>query len=312
MSPPRETRCLVVGVTGYVGGRLVPELLAAGHRVRCLVRSPDKLRAHGWVDQVDAVLGDVLDPGAVERALRDVDIAYYLVHSIGGGDDFEARDRRAARIFGARARDAGVRRIVYLGGLTPAGVPERELSPHLRSRAEVGRLLLASGVPTAVLRAAVVVGSGSASFEMLRHLTERLPAMVTPSWVRTRVQPIAIADVLRLLVGCERLPADVSRAFDIGGPDVVTYQDMMRRYARQAGLARRLIVPVPVLTPRLSSLWVGLVTPVPGPLARPLVESLRHEVVCRERDIERYVPPPAGGPLGLDAAIGAALAAAAG
>ncbi|MDT0318056.1 SDR family oxidoreductase [Streptomyces millisiae] len=307
MSPQRDTRCLVVGATGYVGGRLVPALLAAGHRVRCLVRSPAKPRAHGWAGQVEVVRGDILDPESVAEATRDVDIAYHLVHSIGGGADFEERDRRAARIFGERARAAGVRRVVHLSGLTPAGVPERELSPHLRSRAEVGRLLLASGVPTAVLRAAVVIGSGSASFEMLRHLTERLPVMVTPRWVRTRVQPIAIADVVRLLVGCADLPADVNRSFDIGGPDVVTYEEMMRSYARRAGLPRRLILPVPVLTPGLSSLWIGLVTPVPGDLARPLAESLRHEVVCHERDIERYVPPPAGGWLGLDLALAAAL-----
>ncbi|MDX3227127.1 SDR family oxidoreductase [Streptomyces sp. ME19-01-6] len=290
-------RCLVAGATGYIGSRLVPELLAAGHTVRCLARSPDKLRRHPWAARVGQARGDVMDARSVRAAMEGVDVAYYLVHSLGTGRGFEETDRRAARTFGEQARAAGVRRIVYLGGLTPSGVPEHDLSPHLRSRAEVGRVLLASGVPTAVLRAGVIIGSGSASFEMLRHLTERLPVMVTPRWVRTRTQPIAVRDVLRLLVGCARLPYEVNRAFDIGGPDVVTYRDMMRRYAAVARLPRRLVIPVPVLTPRLSSLWVGLVTPVPGALARPLVESLRHEVVCREGDIARHVPTPRDGPL---------------
>jgi hypothetical protein len=200
-----------------------------------------------------------------------------------------------------------VRRIVYLGGLTPAGVPESGLSPHLRSRAEVGRILLESGVPTTVLRAAVIIGSGSASFEMLRYLTERLPVMVTPSWVHTRIQPMGVRDVLRTLVGSAGMPAEVNRAFDIGGPEVLTYLEMMRRYAAIAGLPRRLIFPVPVLTPRLSSHWVGLVTPVPASIARPLTESLRHEVVCHEHDIVRYVPDPPGRPIGFDVAVTLAL-----
>ncbi|MFE9674262.1 SDR family oxidoreductase [Streptomyces sp. NPDC006259] len=299
-------RCLVTGATGYIGGRLVPELLAEGHRVRCLARSPQRLRDHPWAGRAEVVRGDVTDGASVAEAMRGVDVAYYLVHALGTGRDFEATDRRAARIFGERARAAGVRRIVYLGGLTPAGVPEGELSPHLRSRAEVGRILLDSGVPATVLRAAVVIGSGSASFEMLRYLTERLPVMVTPSWVHTRVQPVAVRDVLRALVGSARMPESVVRAFDIGGPEVLTYRDMMIRYAAVAGLPRRLILPVPVLTPRLSSHWVGLVTPVPASIARPLTESLRHEVVCREHDIARYVPEPPG-PMGFDEAVRLAL-----
>ncbi|MFF8594100.1 SDR family oxidoreductase [Streptomyces sp. NPDC015220] len=300
-------RSLVTGATGYIGGRLVPELLAAGHRLRCLARSPGKLRDHTWAGDVEVVRGDVTDAESTAAAMRDVDVAYYLVHAIGTGGDFEETDRGAARIFGEQARAAGVRRIVYLGGLTPTGVPERELSPHLRSRAEVGRILLDSGVPTTVLRAAVIIGSGSASFEMLRYLTERLPVMITPSWVRTRIQPIAVRDVLRVLVGSARMPAEVNRAFDIGGPDVLTYREMMTRYAAVAGLPHRLILPVPVLTPRLSSIWVGLVTPVPAAIARPLTESLRHEVVCRERDITRYVPDPPGHPIGFDEAVRLAL-----
>ncbi|MDP9608895.1 SDR family oxidoreductase [Streptomyces demainii] len=304
---PEPRRCLVTGATGYIGGRLVPELLAAGYRVRCVARSPQKLRDHPWSGQVEAVRGDVTDEDSLRAAMEGVDVAYYLVHALGTGPGFEETDRRAARIFGRRARAAGVRRIVYLGGLTPGGVSERALSPHLRSRAEVGRVLLDSGVPTAVLRAGMIIGSGSASFEMLRYLTERLPVMVTPRWVRTRTQPIAVRDVLRLLVGCAALPDEVHRAFDIGGPDVLTYRDMMRRYAAVTGLRRRLIAPVPVLSPRLSSLWVGLVTPVPGAIARPLVESLRHEVVCTERDIAHHVPDPPGGPLGVDRALELAL-----
>ncbi len=202
------------------------------------------------------------------------------------------------------ARAAGVGRLVYLGGLEPEG---EEMSPHLRSRAEVADILLASGVPTVVLRAAVVLGSGSASFEMLRYLTERLPVMVTPRWVHSRIQPIAVRDVLRYLVACASLPASVHRAFDIGGPDVMSYAQMMQRYARVAGLPRRRILPVPLFTPGLSSHWVGLITPVPAAIARPLVESLRNTVVCREHDIAAHVPDPPGGLVGFDAAVGLAL-----
>ncbi|MCQ4041710.1 SDR family oxidoreductase [Streptantibioticus rubrisoli] len=299
--------CLVTGATGYIGGRLVPELLDAGHQVRCLVRTPRQLRDHSWADQVEIVQGDVTDPDSVARAMRGVNVAYYLVHALGTGRGFEDTDRKAARVFGEQARRASVGRLVYLGGLTPESVPERKLSPHLRSRAEVGRILLDSGVPTAVLRAAVIIGSGSASFEMLRYLTERLPVMVTPRWVHTRIQPIAVRDVLRLLTGSAELPQEVNRTFDIGGPDVLTYRDMMRRYAAVSGLPRRLILPVPVLTPGLSSYWVGLVTPVPARIARPLTESLRHEVVCRENDLERYVPNPPGHPIGFDGAVALAL-----
>jgi uncharacterized protein YbjT (DUF2867 family) len=300
-------RCLVTGATGYIGGRLVPELLAEGHRVRCLARSPGALRDHPWAGDAEVVRGDVTDAGSVAPAMRDIDVAYYLVHALGTGKGFEETDRRAARIFGEQARAAGVRRIVYLGGLTPAGVPDRELSPHLRSRAEVGRILLDSGVPTTVLRAAVIIGSGSASFEMLRYLTERLPVMVTPNWVNTRVQPIAVRDVLRTLVCSARMPDDVNRTFDIGGPDILTYRQMMMRYAAVAGLPRRLIVPVPVLTPTLSSHWVGLITPVPQSIARPLTESLRHEVVCHEHDIVRYVPDRQGRPIAFDESVRLAL-----
>ncbi|MEU0133044.1 SDR family oxidoreductase [Streptomyces sp. NPDC006296] len=305
--PAERLNCLVTGASGYIGGRLVPELLEAGHSVRCLARSPEKLRDHPWARDAETVRGDVTDAASVAGAMRGIDVAYYLVHALGTGASFEDTDRRAARVFAEQAHAAGVRRIVYLGGLTPQGVPERELSPHLRSRAEVGRIFLEAPVPATVLRAAVVVGSGSASFEMLRYLTERLPVMVTPSWVSTRTQPIGVRDVLHYLVGSATMPADVDRAFDIGGPDVLTYQDMMRRYAEVAGLRRRLIVPVPVLTPRLSSHWVGIVTPVPASIARPLTESLRHEVVCHEHDIAEYAPDPPGRPLPFDEALDLAL-----
>ncbi|QES51362.1 DUF2867 domain-containing protein [Streptomyces venezuelae] len=299
--------CLVTGASGYIGGRLVPELLDAGHRVRCLARSPERLRDHDWAGRAEVVRGDVTDAESTRAALRGVDVAYYLVHSLTTGSDFEERDRAAARIFAEQARAAGVRRIVYLGGLVPAGVPVRRLSPHLRSRAEVGQIFLRGEVPATVLRAAVVIGSGSASFEMLRYLTERLPVMVTPSWVGSRVQPIAVRDVLRYLVGSAGMPAEVNRAFDIGGPDVLTYEEMMRRYAVVAGLPHRLILRVPMLTPWLSSQWIGLVTPVPSGLARPLAESLRHEVVCDEHDIARYVPDPPGAPVPFDRALALAL-----
>ena len=295
---------LVTGATGYIGGRLVPRLLEAGHSVRALTRSAGRLRDVPWAGSVRIVEGDVLGGEGLEAALDGVDVAYYLVHSIGGGEQFEETDRRAAQSFADAARAAGVGRLVYLGGLSS---PDEELSPHLKSRAEVGDVLLASGVPTAVLQAAVIIGSGSASFEMLRYLTERLPAMITPKWVNSRIQPIAVRDVLRYLVAAATLPADVSRRFDLGGPEVLTYLEMMQRYAAVAGLRKRLIIPVPLLTPRLSGHWVNIVTPVPAALAKPLVRSLVNEVVCSEDDIKQHVPDPPEGLLGFEDSVRLAL-----
>ncbi len=270
-----------------------------------MARRPESLRDHPWAGDVEIVRADASDSDSLRPAMADVDVAYYLVHALGTAG-FERTDRDTARTFGAAARHAGIDRLVYLGGLAP-DVPPDQLSSHLRSRQEVGEVLLGSGVPTAVLRAAVIIGSGSASFEMLRYLTERLPAMITPRWVDTRIQPIAIRDVLRYLVGAADLPPEVSRSFDIGGPDVLTYREMMQRYARVAGLRRRLIVKVPVLTPTLSGHWVGLVTPVPNSIARPLIDSLRVEVVADEHDIAEHVPDPPEGLVGFDRSVELAL-----
>lgn len=274
-------RIAVTGATGYIGGRLVPQLLAEGHDVVCLARNPAKLDDRSWADRAKVVRSDLAQGTGLDEGLRGCDIAFYLVHSMGGGAGFEAADRDAATRFGVAASRAGVQRIIYLGGL---GDEKEHLSPHLASRHEVGRALAGSGVAVTEFRAAVIIGSGSMSFEMLRHLTQVLPAMTTPRWVRTRCQPIAIRDVLAyLLAALTDTPGDGHTVYEIGGPDVLSYQDMMQTYARVAGLPKRLIVPVPVLSPGLSSLWVGLVTPLPVAVARPLVDSLRHEVIVRDR-----------------------------
>ena len=296
-------RCLVTGATGYIGGRLVPRLLDAGHEVRALSRSVGRLRDAPWAGRAEIAEGDLADEASLERALEGVDVAYYLVHSLGRRD-FERLDREAATNFARAAYAKGVSRIVYLGGPEPPA-SERP-SAHLRSRAEVARILLDSGVPTVVLRAPVIIGSGSASFEMLRHLTERLPVMITPRWVRNRIQPIAVRDVLSYLVAAAELPQGINRGFDIGGPDVLTYAEMMQRYARAAGLRRRIVLPLRPLSPWLSAHWVGVVTPVPNAIARPLVGSLIHEAVAHENDIAALVPEVR--PVGFDEAARLALA----
>lgn len=264
---------LVTGATGYVGGRLVPRLAARGWRVRAMARRPEAL-AGRFPAGVEACAGDVLDPAGLERALSGVETAFYLVHSMGAAS-FEENDRQGARNFGAAARAAGVRRIVYVGGLGRAG---EELSPHLRSRQEVGRLLGEAGTPVLELRASIVIGSGSLSFEMIRSLTERLPVMVTPRWVHVQAQPIAIDDLLDYLEEAAQAPADRCRVYEVGGADRVSYADIMREYARQRGLPLRMM-PVPVLSPRLSSLWLGLVTPLYARIGRKLIESIIHPTV---------------------------------
>lgn len=276
-----------MGATGYIGGRLAPRLVSAGHEVRCLTRRPERLAGVPWGDDVEVVRGDALDSASLRPAMDGVDVVYYLVHSIGSGTDFESSDRIAARNTALAAGAAGVTRIIYLGGLVPEG---EEASPHLASRAEVGQIFLDSPVPAVVLQAGVIIGSGSASFEMLRYLTERLPVMVTPKWVRSLVQPIAVRDVLAYLEGALGLPPDTNRRFDIAGPDVLSYREMMQRYARVAGLKHRVIIPVPVLSPWLSSQWVNVVTPVPKAIAQPLIESLRNNAVAHEGDIEALIP----------------------
>ncbi len=272
---------LVTGATGYIGGRLVPELLDAGHQVRCLARTPSKLDDQEWRDRVEVVQGDVTDRESLDPALAEVDAATFLVHSMGGTAAFEEEDRKAAATFRDACADADVKRIVYLGGLGRDDDPK--LSRHLQSRHEVGRVLADGPVPVTELRAAIIIGSGSASFEMLRYLVEVLPVMTTPKWVDNRCQPIAIRDVLGWLVGALANPDDTDdHVWEIGGPDVLTYREMMQAYAEAAGLPKRRIIVVPVLSPSLSSRWVGLVTPLPTGLARPLVESLINEVVVTD------------------------------
>jgi len=266
-------KVLVTGATGYIGGRLVPRLLESGFEVRCMSRDPSKLDGVWWRDRVEVVAGDLLARESLAGVLDGVDVAFYLVHSMDESvEDFGERDRRAATNFRSAADQAGLQRIVYLGGLG-----EGDLSPHLASRQEVGRILASGSTPVTELRAAVIIGSGSVSFEMLRYLTEVLPLMVTPKWVRTVCQPIAIRDVLEILVAAAAEDGP-SVIHGIGGPDQVSYEDMMRIYAEVAALPRRIIIRVPALSPRLSSQWIGLVTPLPTGVAKPLVDSLTVEV----------------------------------
>ena len=299
------SRILVCGATGYVGGRLVPRLLEDGYRVRCFARSPQKLNVHPWRDDpgLEIVEGKLSDPDAIARAAVGVDAAYYLVHSmISAGALYDQRDRELAESFAKAMKTAGVSRVIYLGGLGETGAG---LSKHLRSRREVESVLREHGVPTTVLRAAMIIGSGSASFEILRYLVDRLPVMIVPRWVKTPTQPIAIRDVLRYLVGCLKAKETTGQTLDIGGPDVITYRQMMDMMCDKVGLRRRLILELPILTPRLSSRWIGLVTPVTGKIARPLAEGLKNPTVCRDNRAAELMPGPLFGVrVAIDAAIG--------
>lgn len=285
--PSGTMKVAVTGSTGYIGGRLVPQLLKAGHQVVCLARTPGKLDDRPWRDEVEVRECDILQLDQVKKALAGCEIGYYLIHSMGDDPDFARTERRAAENFAAAAESVPLSRVIYLGGL---GQDDR-LSKHLASRQEVGRALAEADTPVTEFRAAVVIGSGSVSFEMLRYLTEVLPVMTTPRWVETECQPIAIRDVLSYLVAAlDDAPGD--HVYEIGGPDVVSYREMMQVYARVAGLRKRVILPIPVLSPQLSSLWVGLVTPLPVGVARPLVDSLVTEVKVHDRSAERFSIQP--------------------
>ena len=296
MVPPALTssdRVLIIGATGFVGKRLIPELVKKNIRLRLLVR--DLAKAAPLIIRgadIEVVQRDLVTNAGLAEALRGIHTAYYLVHSMGGktlfkNKEYAEKDRIAAKNFMAAADAEGLKRVIYLGGL---GETKDTLSEHLRSRAEIAKII-SSGKPSAtVLRAAIIIGAGGASYEMLRYLVERLPIMITPKWVETRIQPIAIKDVLAYLVGCLLKPETAGQDFDVGGSDIFTYVEMMQKYAEARGLAKRFIVRVPVLTPMLSAYWVDLVTPVPSGIAHPLIEGLRNEVVCKDSRIDQYVP----------------------
>ena len=298
---------LVTGATGYIGGQVAQELLRRGWRVRLLSRSAEKVRGLEWGNavvgpsesagpgQAEVVEGDASSAEDVAEALEGVDVAWYLLHSMGDSSDFVREEVEMAETFGHAAREARVGRIVYLGGLHPQDEAVEDLSDHLRSRVEVGRALMDSGVPTAALQTGVVIGDGSSSFTMIRHLSERLPGAVAPQWVRNRIQPIAVRDVVHYLVGAADLPQDVNRTFDVGGPEAIEYAEMLDQYARAVGKGRRFILTAPVTTASLAAWWIGLVTPVSSKLARPLIGSLQHDTVMHERDLDDYIGAPEGG-----------------
>lgn len=283
-------RIAITGATGYIGGRLIPRLLECGYSVRCLVRTPAKLAGRPWagLPEVEIVTTDLGDADSIAKGLAGCSAAYYLVHSMtSAGADYAKRDSELAANFARAAQRAGVARIIYLGGLGETGAG---LSEHLASRREVEEALGSCGVPVTVLRAAMIIGSGSASFEILRYLVERLPVMVTPKWVSTHCQPIAVRNVIGYLVGALDHGETTGQVYDIGGPEALRYREIMRIMAEELGLRRRWVIPVPVLTPRLSSYWIHLVTPLSHDIAKPLAEGLKNPVVCREDAITRVIP----------------------
>ncbi len=303
MAPPSSTSVLVTGATGYVGGRLVPCLLREGYSVSCFVRDADRLRAQPWGDKVDVIEGDALQADTVPPAMQGIDAVYYLIHSLGAGEEsFAERDRQAAKNVRTAAEDANVSRLIYLGGMRPKGARQ---SKHLQSRIETGDVLRDGSIPVTEFRAAQIVGSGSLSFELVRYLTERVPLMICPRWVQTPTQPIAVRNVLQYLIAALERPDSAGEIVEIGGSDVLTYAEMFQIYAAVRGLRRR-VVNVPFLTPRLSSHWVGLVTPVPNSIARPLIEGLDNEVVVDDPQKARRLFPDVE-PIAFEAAVRLAL-----
>ncbi len=283
-------KILVTGATGYVGGRLIPELLNQGYQVRAISRTLSKLQARSWAKHpnMELMQADALNAKEITAACQNMDAAYYLVHSmVAGQNDFAQADRVAAQNMIDAAQAASLKRLIYLGGLGDASL---DLSHHLQSRSEVSQMLAQGSVPTTILRAAMIIGSGSASFEILRYLVERLPVMITPKWLQTPCQPIAIRNVIGYLTGCLTHPQTIGKTFDIGGSDILNYRELMEIYAQEAGLRKRLIIPVPVLTPRLSSYWIHLVTPVPAAIAQPLAEGLKNPVICQDQSIVQIIP----------------------
>ena len=297
-------RVLVLGATGYIGGRLVPRLLQAGHQVRVGVRRPEKLKQVPWAADVDVRTVDLDTGGGLDDSLGGIDTVYYLVHSMGSGGDFEAAEAEAARRFASAAASAGVRRIVYLGGLHPEG---RELSKHMRSRANVGRILLDSEVDAIVFNAGIIIGSGSASFEMIRHLATTLRWMPVPDWVSNRVEPLSVRDALYYLLSAADVQEAVNRSFDIGSRQILTYANVMRTFAAVAGLKPRHVIALPLPAPTLSGIWVGLVTPLPFSLTLPLVQSLQEDAVASSQEVDEVIPPPESGLIGFADAVRLAL-----
>jgi len=298
-------KVLITGATGYVGGRLVESLLNSEFSVRVFIRDEAKIKDQPWGKSVEVAVGNANDYLSLRDALTGVHTAFYLLHSLNMGKKFDEIEQEMAANFARAAKDADIQQIVYLGGIAN----DKKASQHLASRAQVGNELAATGVPTMELRAGIIIGAGSASFEMVRHLTHRLPIMTTPKWVSNLTHPIGVRDVLWYLVNAAQLKSPVSGVFDIGGPDVLKYSEMMQIFAEVSGLRRRIIVKIPVLTPRLASLWIGLVTPLPSALARPLVHSLISEVVADpEKSISAVIPPPPEGLMGVREAMTLALA----